>query len=44
MIRLDRKVITAVQAAAVRDDLYPWLQKAIELEHSTIPPYLTAYE
>jgi hypothetical protein len=42
MIRLDRKVITAVQAAAVREDLYPWLQKAIELEHSTIPPYLTA--
>jgi hypothetical protein len=42
MIRLDRKVIEAVQAAAVREDLYPWLQKAIELEHSTIPPYLTA--
>jgi Ferritin-like len=42
MILLDRKVIEAVQAAAVREDLYPWLQKAIELEHSTIPPYLTA--
>lgn len=42
MIRLDRKVIEAVQAAAVREDLYPWLQNAIELEHSTIPPYLTA--
>jgi hypothetical protein len=42
MIRLDRKVIKAVQAAAVREDLYPWLQNAIELEHSTIPPYLTA--
>ena len=42
MIRLDRKAIRAVQAAAVREDLYPWLQNAIELEHSTIPPYLTA--
>ena len=42
MIRLDRKVVEAVQAAAVREDLYPWLQNAIELEHSTIPPYLTA--
>src|SRR4051812_44331954 len=42
MIRLDRKVIEAVQAAASREELYPWLQNAIELEHSTIPPYLTA--
>lgn len=42
MIRLDRKVIAAVQAAKKREDLYPWLQNAIELEHSTIPPYLTA--
>ena len=42
MIRLDRKAIRAVQAASVREDLYPWLQNAIELEHSTIPPYLTA--
>jgi hypothetical protein len=42
MIQLDRKAIRAVQAAAVREDLYPWLQNAIELEHSTIPPYLTA--
>lgn len=42
MIRLDRKVIDAVNAAAKREDLYPWLQNAIKLEHSTIPPYLTA--
>jgi hypothetical protein len=42
MILLDRKVIAAVEAAQVREDLYPWLQNAIELEHSTIPPYLTA--
>lgn len=42
MIRIDRKVVAAVQAARKREDLYPWLQNAIELEHSTIPPYLTA--
>src|SRR6476620_7067605 len=42
MIRIDRKVVAAVQAAKKREDLYPWLQNAIELEHSTIPPYLTA--
>jgi rubrerythrin len=42
MIRLQRSVITAIQAAKDPADLYPWLQNAIELEHSTIPPYLTA--
>jgi hypothetical protein len=42
MIRLQRSVITAIQAAKNPADLYPWLQNAIELEHSTIPPYLTA--
>jgi len=42
MIQLERKVVEAVQAATQPEDLYPWLQNAIELEHSTIPPYLTA--
>jgi rubrerythrin len=42
MIKLQRSVIAAVQAAKNPADLYPWLQNAIELEHSTIPPYLTA--
>jgi hypothetical protein len=42
MIQLDRKVVEAVQAAKEPAELYPWLQNAIELEHSTIPPYLTA--
>jgi hypothetical protein len=42
MIRLDRSVLGAVRAAAEPAELYVWLQKAIELEHSTIPPYLTA--
>jgi hypothetical protein len=42
MIRLQRGVVNAVQAAQDRTELYIWLQKAVELEHSTIPPYLTA--
>jgi len=42
MIKLPRSVIAAIQAAKNPADLYPWLQNAIELEHSTIPPYLTA--
>jgi Ferritin-like len=42
MIQLERKVVEAVRAAKKPEDLYPWLQNAIELEHSTIPPYLTA--
>ena len=42
MIRLQRRVVEAVRSAANPADLYPWLQSAIELEHSTIPPYLTA--
>jgi|RhiMethySRZTD1v2_1073278.scaffolds.fasta_scaffold00178_45 hypothetical protein len=42
MIKLQRSVLNAVEAAKDRTELYPWLQKAIELEHSTIPPYLAA--
>lgn len=42
MIKLPRAAVEAVQAAKSPADLYPWLQNAIELEHSTIPPYLTA--
>ena len=42
MIRLERSVVNAVRAAQDRSELYIRLQKAVELEHSTIPPYLTA--
>jgi hypothetical protein len=42
MIKLSRNVIHGVQAAKVPADLYIYLQNAVELEHSTIPPYLTA--
>lgn len=37
-IRADLEAI----GRATADDLGPWLQQAIELEHATIPPYLTA--
>lgn len=43
MLKLDPKLLAAVQASQSKQDLYPVLQTAIELEHSTIPPYLTAY-
>jgi hypothetical protein len=42
MIKLQRSVLHAIKAARDPSDLYPWLQSAIQLEHSTIPPYLTA--
>lgn len=43
MIRLDPKWVEGVLSARAAADLYLYLQKAVELEHSTIPPYLTAY-
>ena len=42
MIRIDRKFIEGLEAAASPAELHYYLQKAVELEHSTIPPYLTA--
>jgi hypothetical protein len=42
MIKLRRSIIQGIRAAKHRSDLYYYLQKAVELEHSTIPPYLTA--
>jgi predicted enzyme related to lactoylglutathione lyase/quinol monooxygenase YgiN len=42
MIRIDRKIIEGLEGAAGAADLHYYLQKAVELEHSTIPPYLTA--
>jgi rubrerythrin len=42
MIKLQRAFVTGVQRAETREELYPYLQNAIELEHATIPPYLTA--
>lgn len=42
MLLIERRHILHIQSAARREDLYDSLQAAIELEHSTIPPYLTA--
>lgn len=42
MIKLDKRHVSDVLSADSADDLYGSLQSAIELEHSTIPPYLTA--
>ncbi|MEE9344786.1 MAG: ferritin-like protein [Methylococcales bacterium] len=43
MLKIDPKLIAGIEASTSKSDLYPYLQKAVELEHSTIPPYLTAY-
>jgi hypothetical protein len=42
MIRIDPKFIEQVNSATSYEDLFPLMQNAIELEHATIPPYLTA--
>jgi hypothetical protein len=42
MLKIDSEIIHSVRSAKEAADLYPHLQGAIELEHSTIPPYLEA--
>ncbi|HEX6100976.1 MAG TPA: ferritin-like protein [Thermoanaerobaculia bacterium] len=42
MIRLQPSVLEGVLQPKSAQDLWPALQQAIELEHSTIPPYLYA--
>jgi hypothetical protein len=42
MIRLQPHIVSGIRAANSPEELHKYLQKAIELEHSTIPPYLTA--
>src|SRR5690606_2357790 len=42
MLQIEAKYIRQVELSSQLEDLYPMLQNAIELEHSTIPPYLTA--
>jgi hypothetical protein len=39
---LRREIVEAVRGARSGPDLHRFLQSAIELEHATIPPYLTA--
>lgn len=42
MIRLEPKILSGIRAAKDATELHHYLQSAVELEHSTIPPYLTA--
>lgn len=42
MIRMQPNLIARLKAAKTQADLYDLVQAAIQLEHSTIPPYLTA--
>jgi hypothetical protein len=42
MIKLDRSIIRGIRAAQTGADLHVYLRDAVKLEHSTIPPYLTA--
>lgn len=43
MLMIDPKYVAAVQTAREPEDLHWLVQKAIELEHATIPTYLAAY-
>ena len=42
MINIESRYIETIKTAVGAVDLYEGLQKAIELEHATIPPYLLA--
>jgi Ferritin-like len=42
MLKIQRRYVEQVQAARSGPDLFELIQGAIALEHSTIPPYLTA--
>ena len=42
MLRIRRSIIERIRACKQAVDLHEHLQAAIELEHATIPPYLTA--
>jgi hypothetical protein len=43
MIEIDRLHLDSVNAASTPHELHESLQKAMLLEHATVPPYLTAY-
>lgn len=42
MLKIRSDIVSSIQSAKAASDLYQYLQGAIELEHSTIPPYLQA--
>lgn len=43
MLRVPSRFVREARAAGTARALFPLLQRAIEVEHSTIPPYLTAW-
>jgi rubrerythrin len=42
MLKIDTRYLQKAQQVSSLEELFPLLQNAIELEHATIPPYLTA--
>lgn len=42
MIKLNKEHKNKLTGATTLEELFPFVQNAIELEHATIPPYLTA--
>nr|WP_315224569.1 ferritin-like protein [uncultured Flavobacterium sp.] len=42
MLKISPKFVNSIINAESLEELFPLLQNAIELEHATIPPYLTA--
>ena len=42
MIKLDTAVVQGIRSAGSPEELHKYLRAAVKLEHSTIPPYLTA--
>lgn len=42
MIKINPLIVKQIRAASTLEALFPLFQNAIELEHATIPPYLTA--
>jgi hypothetical protein len=42
MLQVDARLVSRVRGARNGSDLHEFVQSALELEHSTIPPYLTA--
>lgn len=43
MLMVSRELVSGVLSARAGEDLHEFVQSALELEHSIIPPYLTAY-
>lgn len=42
MLKIDPQIIRGIEACSCKEELHQYLQNAVELEHATIPPYLTA--